>query len=551
MLGGPSGVESGMDSPLDALPDDPVALKAIIADERAAAARMAASVRAYEILVQALKLRIAQLRKQAFGPSSEKIEREVAQLQLALEDLEVAMAATGTAPEPAEGPEAAEPPAERAAPRRRGRPRISETVPRRRVVLDPGERCPDCGGPLRRIGEDTSELLEMITSQLQVIETARLKKSCRHCETIVQPAAPSRPVPRGMAGPGLLAHILVAKYDDHLPLYRQGEILARQGADIPRSTLIDWCGQAMATLKPLVGRIKAAVMGADRLHADDTPVRVLDPMVRKTTGKSRGVKEGRIWVYVRDDRPWNGPDPPAVAYVFSPDRKGAHPQAHLADFSGVLQADAYAGFAKLYEPPDDGVPRIREAACWAHLRRDFHDVWTATGSPIAREALERIGALYDIEREITGQSAEQRRQMRQQRSRPLAEAFRTWCEGQLARIPGKGDLAKAMRYALKRWQAFTLFLDDGRVAIDNNPAERAIRPVAIGRKNWLFAGSDAGGETLADAMTVIETAKFAGLNPEAYLADVLARINDHLVTRLDELLPWNWTPATTEPAQAA
>lgn len=213
--------------------------------------------------------------------------------------------------------------------------------------------------------------------------------------------------------------------------------------------------------------------------------------------------------------------------------------------------DPGAGFAKLYEPPDDGEPRVREAACWAHLRRDFHDVWTATGSPIAREALERIGALYDIEREITGQSAEQRRQVRQQRGRPLAEAFRIWCEGQLTRIPGKGDLAKAMRYALKRWDAFALFLDDGRVAIDNNPAERAIRPVAIARKNWLFVGSDAGGETLADAMTVIETAKLAGLNPEAYLADALARINDPLVTRLDELLPWNGKPQTAETPQVA
>ena len=540
-----------MDSPLDALPDDPAALKAIIVAERAETARMAASVRAYEILVQSLKLRIARLKKQAFGPSSEKIEREIAQLQLALEDLEVAMATAAPEPTPEDPPEIPKAPAARPAPRRRGRPRIADTVVRRRVVLDPGQRCPDCGGALRPVGEDVSELLEMITSQLQVIETARLKKSCRQCETIVQPAAPTRPIPRGMAGPGLLAHILVAKYDDHLPLYRQGEILARQGADIPRATLIDWCGQAMTALRPLVGRIKAAVMDTDRLHADDTPIRVLDPMIRKTAGKTRGVKEGRIWAYVRDDRPWGGPDPPAVAYFFSPDRKGVHPQAHLTGFAGVLQADAYAGFARLYEAAPDSQPRIRQAACWAHLRRDFHDVWTATGSPIANQALERIGTLYDIERRIVGQPAERRRQARQAHTRPQVEAFRAWCESQLGRLPGKGDLAKAMRYALTRWEAFALFLDDGRVAIDNNPAERAIRPVAIGRKNWLFAGSDAGGETLADAMTVIETAKLAGLNPEDYLADVLARINDHLVTRLDELLPWNWQPLTAEAAQAA
>lgn len=536
---------------LEALPDDPAALKAMIVAERAAANRMAASMRAYEALIQALKIHIARLKKQKFGPSSEKIAREIEQLQLALEDLEVARPAPDDPTEPAATAATSEAPAERASPRRRGKPQIAETTLREKIVLDPGERCPTCGGALRLVGEDVSEILDFIAARLKVVETTRLKKSCRCCEKIVQPAAPTRPVPRGMAGPGLLAHILVAKYDDHLPLYRQGEIFARHGADIPRSTLIDWCGQALATLRPLSERIRADVMSADRLHADDTPVRVLDPRVPKATGKARAVKEGRIWVYVRDDRPWGGTDPPAIAYYFSPDRKGEHPRLHLAGFQGVLQADAYAGFRKLYEAAGDGPARIREAACWAHLRRDFHDVWKGTGSPIAKEALDQIGALYDIERQITGQAALRRQEVRQARSGPRAEAFRAWCEGQLARIPGKGELAKAMRYALKRWDAFTLFLDDGRVAIDNNPAERAIRPVAIGRKNWLFAGADAGGETLAEAMTLIETAKLAGLNPEAYLAEVLARINDHLITRLDELLPWNWTPLVPEPAQAA
>ena len=405
---------------------------------------------------------------------------------------------------------------------------------------------------MRLVDEDVAEILELVAAQLKVIETARLKKSCRQCERIVQPPAPTRPISRSLAGPGLLAHILVAKYDDHLPLYRQGEILARHGADIPRSTLIDWCGQAIAVLRPLIERIKAGVMRTDRLHADDTPIQVLDPMVRQTRGKARAVKEGRIWVYVRDDRPWGGKDPPGIAYYFSPDRKGEHPQGHLAEFKGVLQADAYGGFARLYQATaPDTEPRIREAACWAHLRRDFHDIWKATASPLAKDALERIGRLYDVEREITGQSAERRREARQNRSRPQVDAFRLWCESQLTCVPTKGELAKAMRYALKRWNAFTLFLKDGRVAIDNNPAERAIRPIALGRKNWLFAGSDAGGETLADAMTIIETAKLSGLNPEVYLADVLARINDHIVTRLDELLPWNWTPASKKAAQAA
>jgi transposase len=418
-------------------------------------------------------------------------------------------------------------------------------------VLDPGERCPDCGGTLRLVGEDVAEILDFIAAKLKVVEIHRPKKSCRDCERMVQTPAPPRPIPRGMAGPALLAHILVAKYDDHLPLYRQGEIFARLGADIPRSTLIDWCGQAAAVLHPLADIVRAEVMASDRLHADDTPIRVLDPKKRRLEGLDRGVKEGRIWVYVRDDRPWAGTDPPAAAYWFSPDRKGEHPQAHLKNFMGILQADAYAGFGKLYEPGADGEPRILEAACWAHLRRDFHDVWKATGSPIAFEALERIGKLYDIEAAINGEPLDRRHAARQKDSRPRVDAFRAWCEHQLARIPGKGDLAKAMRYALNRWNSFTLFLDDTRVAIDNNPAERAIRPIALGRKNFLFAGSDAGGEILADAMTVIETAKLAGLNPETYLADLLGRIREHDQARLDDLLPWNWKTQRGTTAEAA
>jgi len=526
---------------LDSLPDDPAALKAIIATQREEMARLTASARAYEALVQALKIRIARLQRQKFGPSSEKIEREIEQLQLALEDLEVAMAAAGTST--GRDDTEIEPETATASPqRRRGKPRVADHTPRERIVLDPGDHCPDCGGALRLVGEDVSEILDFIAAKLKVVETARLKKSCRSCEKIVQPSAPTRPIRRGMMGPGLLAHILVSKFDDHLPLYRQAEIFARLGADIPRSTLIDSCGQGVATLRPLSELIKSEIMRADRLHVDDTPIKVLDLSRRTADPMTRAVKEGRIWVYVRDDRSWGGSDPPGAAYYFSPDRKGEHPQRHLAAFSGVLQADAYGGFKKLYALAADGASRIREAACWAHLRRDFHDLWKTTGSPIAKEALDRIGALYDIERDIAGKPAEMRRQVRQNYSKPRVDEFRIWCETQLLRIPGKGDLAKAMRYALNRWPAFTLFLEDGRVAIDNNAAERAIRPIAIGRKNYLFAGSDAGGETIADAMTIIETAKFAGLNPEAYLTDVLARINDHIVTRLHELLPWHWKP---------
>lgn len=541
---------------LDALPEDPAALRAIIVAQHQQIAGMEASGRAYEALIQALKITIARLKRQKYGASSEKIEREIEQLELALEGLEMAGAAADPRPEPGEPDDAGGTVTdqartdERVAPRRRGKPRIAADAPRETIVLDPGRRCPDCGGVLRLVGEDVAEILDFIAAKLKVVEIHRPKKSCRNCEGMVQMPAPPRPIPRGMAGPALLAHILVAKFDDHLPLYRQGEIFARMGADIPRSTLIDWCGQAAAALRPLSERIRAGVMASDRLHADDTPIRVLDPK-RKLAGKERGVKEGRVWVYVRDDRPWAGNDPPAAAYFFSPDRKGEHPQRHLGNFAGILQADAYAGFQKLYARGADGVPRIREAACWAHLRRDFHDVWKSTRSPIAFAALERIGKLYDIECAINGQPLDRRHAVRQKESRPRVEAFRAWCVQQLERIAGKGELAKSMRYALNRWDAFTVFLDDARVAIDNNAAERAIRPISLGRKNFLFAGADAGGEILADAMTVIETAKLSDCNPEAYLADILARIRDHDPTRIDELLPWNWKHRGISAAKAA
>ena len=542
------------------LPDDPAALKAMIAHLQAENTRIAAenmrvqadiekisaTLRAHEALVRALQIQIAKLKKQKFGASSERIEREIEQLELALEYLEIAGAAAISATQPDDDVElsAEEQAAAPNTPRRR-KPLVAVGTPRERIVLDPGDDCPECGGTLRLIGEDVSEILELISAKLKVIETARLKKSCRRCEKITQLPAPSRPIPRSMVGPGLLAHVLVSKFDDHLPLYRQNEIFARMGANIPASTLVDWCGQGVRVLTPLVERIRANILASDRLHADDTPVRVLDPS-KRINGIGKGVKEGRIWAYVRDDRPWGSTAPPGAAYFFSVDRKGEHPQRHLAGFSGILQADAYSGFKALYAPDASGKTRIREAACWAHLRRDFFDVHTATKSEIAREALDRIGDLYDIERQIRGQSRDVRRAVRQEETRPKVCAFKAWAEAQLTRIPGKSDLAKAFRYGLNRWDAFTLFLDDGRVAIDNNAAERAIKPVVIGRKNFLFAGSDAGGETLASAMTIIETAKFNGLDPQAYLADIFARIHDHKINRIDELMPWNWKPVANQ-----
>ena len=289
----------------------------------------------------------------------------------------------------------------------RRRPRVSARTPRERRELNPGETCPDCGGALRVVGEDVSELIDMIAAQLKVIEIARVKKSCRQCECMVQSPAPSRPIPGSMAGPGLLAYVLTSKFDDHLPLCRLNEIFARMGADIPDTTLVDWCGRAMKALQPLIERIEAEIMASDLLHADDTPIRVLDRS-RRDKGLGKGVRQGRIWTYVRDQRPWSGTAPPGAVYYFAPDRKGEHVQTHLRNSGGILQADAYTGFNDLYEPGADRSPQFREAACWAHLRRDSHDVWTGTKSDIAREALDRIGALYDIEREIAGQPAEVR-----------------------------------------------------------------------------------------------------------------------------------------------
>lgn len=476
-----------MSSATTNLPDDPAFLKAMIAALQAENAKMSATLRAHDQLIQTLRLRIAKLKKQVFGKSSEKIEREIEQLELALEDLLIAAAEGNTAPiDEADEAASVVPLADTLEKIMRRRPRVSDQAVRERRELDPGSCCPECGGELRLVGEDASEILDRIAAHMKVIEVARLKKSCRCCEKMVQVPAPSRPIPGSMAGAGLLAYILVSKFDDHLPLYRLNEIFARMGADIPDSTLVDWCGRAMLVLQPLIERIEAAIMASDLLHADDTPIRVLDRSLRDK-GLGKGVKKGRIWTYVRDQRPWAGKSPPGAVYYFAPDWKEEHVHRHLKPSSGILQADGYKGYGKLYSPGADGRPRFKEAACWAHWRRDFHDIWTSNKSEIAREALERIGALYDIERDITGQVAEIRLAARQKQSKPKAEAFRLWAEAQLTRIPGKGDLAAAFRYGLSRWSSLCLFLEDGRVAIDNNAAERALRP--IGRRVSLCATS--------------------------------------------------------------
>ncbi|MGA2843681.1 MAG: IS66 family transposase, partial [Steroidobacteraceae bacterium] len=386
---------------------------------------------------------------------------------------------------------------------------------------------PDCGGVLRKLGEDVSEMLEYVPASFFVIRHVRPKLSCSHCERIVQAAAPSRPIERGMAGSGLLAHVLTSKYADHLPLYRQSEIYARQGVELERSTLADWVGSTSQLLTPLVDALRRYVTAASKLHADDTPVPVLAPGNGKT-------KTGRLWTYVRDDRPAGDTAAPAVWFAYSPDRKGEHPERHLREFRGTLQADAYAGFNQLYA---NG--RIQEAACWAHVRRKFYDLQEAHASPVASEALQRIAALYGIEKDIRGRPPDERREVRTQRARPLLGSLRQWFETTLLKLSRKSDTTAAIRYALGLWEALTRYCDDGRLEIDNNAAERALRAVALGRKNYLFAGSDTGGERAAAIYSLIGTAKLNDRDPEAYLRMVLSRIADHPVSRIGEMLPWN------------
>jgi transposase len=466
------------------------------------------------------KLLIAKLRRMKFGRSSEKREAQIEQLELRLDELEIRRRKETAAVEPSM-------PASIAAARPVRRP-LPDHLPREVRKCPPKqEACPDCGGKLKHLGEDVSEILEYVPASLKVIQYVRPKLACAGCDRIVQAPAPSRPIERGLAGPGLLAHVLVSKYCDHLPLYRQSQIYARWGVELERSTLAEWVGGSSELLAPLVEALRRHVMAAGKLHADDIPVPVLAPGLGKT-------KTGRLWTYVRDDRAAGDSNPAAVWFAYSPDRKGEHPQTHLQNFTGTLQADGYAGFDQVY-----ATGRIQEAACWAHVRRKFYDLEVAHKSPVAREALERIAALYAIEKEIRGRPPDQRREVRHTRSGPLLESLKQWFEETLGKLSRKSDTAMAVRYALGRWEALLRFVDDGRIEIDNNAAERALRVVALGRKNFLFAGSDGGGESAAAIYSLVGSAKLNGIDPESYLRDVLSRIAEHPIKRIEELLPWN------------
>jgi len=469
--------------------------------------------------IENLKLLVLKLKRLQFGRKSEKLDNQIEQLELRLEDLEASQTARPlsifTTP----------PIATANKPTRRPLP---EHLPREvETYLPQQECCPDCGGRLRPLGEDVSEMLEYVPARFKVIRRVRPKLSCSGCERIVQEPAPSRPIDRGLAGPALLAHVLVSKYAYHLPLYRQTEIYEREGVELDRSTLADWVGGASRVLAPLVEAVRRYVLEAGKLHGDDIPVPVLAPGNGQT-------KTGRLWTYVRDDRPAGDTAAPAVWFAYSPDRKGEHPQKHLMSFTGTLQADGYAGFQRLYEGG-----QIQEAACWAHARRKFFDLEQAHASPIASEALSRIGQLYGIESEIRGRSPDERLQIRQTRTRPLLDQMHGWLQKTSAKLSSKSAVAVAIRYALSRWTALLRFCEDGCLEIDNNAAERALRAVAIGRKNYLFAGADSGGQRAAAMYSLIGSAKLNGVDPEVYLRSVLTRIADHPINRINELLPWN------------
>ena len=520
------------------------------ANARAEAANAQADLSSTEALISHLKLEIEKLRRQLYGTRSEHKARLLEQMELQLEELE----ATATEDELAAEKVAARTQTVQSFQRKRpSRKPFPDHLPRERVVIPAPETCSCCGSTkLSKLGEDVTETLEVIPRQWKVIQTVREKFSCRECERITQPPAPFHVTPRGFAGPNLLAMILFEKFGQHQPLNRQSERYRREGIDLSLSTLADQVGACTTALQPLYTLIERHVLAAERLHGDDTTVPIL--------AKGKTVK-GRVWTYVRDDRPFGGRAPPAALYYASRDRRHEHPARHLHGFTGILQTDAYSGYNELYDPSRPQGP-ITAALCWAHARRQFFELAdiaanarrgknAAAISPIALEAVKRIDALFDIERGINGRSAEERLQVRREQSAPLVAALEAWLREQRSRLSRSSSVAEPIDYMLRRWERFARFVDDGRICLTNNAAERALRGFALGRKSWLFAGSDRGADRAAIMATLIVTAKLNDVDPQAWLADVLARIAAHPAHKLDEFLPWNWRPLETRAQQAA
>jgi transposase len=527
----------------DPSPDDIAALRAALAAEQLARREAEARASGAEAMVAHLKLLIARLKRDKYGASSERGRKLIDQLELELGELVAAASEDAAKAETAADKEGRSrrpdnPP--------RGQPvraPLPAHLPRERVVLPAPTACPCCGGKLSKLGEDTTETLEVEPIRWKVIQTVRERFSCRACETVTQPPAPFHPIARGRAGPNLLAMILEAKFGQHQPLNRQSDAYALQGIELSVSTIADWVGTCTANLAPLMALIDAHVLAAQRLHGDDTTVPVL------ARGKTI---TGRVWTYVRDDRPWGGTDPPAAMFRYSRDRTAEHPNRHLAGYAGILQADAYAGYNALYEADRKPGP-VTEAACWAHGRRKLFELAELQRAPLAIEAVRRIDAIFDAERAINGLPAEERLTVRRQHIAPLVTDLETWMKESRDKLSRHNSVAKAMDYMLTRWSAFTRFLHDGRICLTNNAAERALRGIALGRRSWLFAGSDRGGDRAAAMYSLIITAKLNDVDPRAWLADVLARIAAHPASRLHELLPWHWRKAREDaaPAKAA
>lgn len=507
------------------LPDDIAALKALLLQRDSevrqlrstvSTLKQALNVRALEI--EQLKLQIAKLKRMHFGRKSEKIDRKIEQLETRLEDL---IAEDGASEQ--ELPVAAAPARVKTV-----RQPLPEHLPREERIYEPDETvCVQCGGGFKHLGDDVSEQLEIIGAAFKVLRHVRRKRACACCDRIVQGTAPSRPIERGIAGPGLLAQIIVAKFADHQPLYRQAEIYARQGVDLDRSTMARWVGACGALVRPLVDALQRYVLAPGKVHTDDTTMPVLTPGNGQT-------KTARMWVYVRDDRRSGSTAAPAAWFAYTPNRQGIHPQTHLANFHGVLQADAYAGYDKVFA---DG--NVREAACMAHARRKIHDLHTSKPTATTTEAMRRIGLLYVIEEQLRGQPPDRRREIRQEQARPLLDEFEGWLRTRLLTLSTQSDTTKAINYMLNQWQALIYYCEDGRAEIDNNIAENALRGVALGRKNFMFLGADSGGDRAAAMYSLIVSAKLNGIDPQAYLRHVLTHIADHPVNRVDELLPWN------------